>query len=142
MINNDFTNVILIIFSTFCEDETPHNLESLVREDVVEGIVKLLWAIDPNFKEKITGYKLPVHAAQKFQVATLIANTVNSFGLKDPIGYHTLLYANVFEIRRIFLTLIEKLPKEKIWVEKNLCKPFNLCQLSFFIFYLQQILND
>uniref|UniRef100_A0AC35EVN4 Coiled-coil domain-containing protein 22 homolog n=1 Tax=Panagrolaimus sp. PS1159 TaxID=55785 RepID=A0AC35EVN4_9BILA len=113
---------------TFCEDETPQNLESLVREDVVEGIVKLLWAIDPNFKDKITGYKLPVHAAQKFQVATLIANTVatliantvNSFGLKDPIGYHTLLYANVFEIRRIFLTLIEKLPIEKIWVEKNL----------------------
>uniref|UniRef100_A0A7E4W0F9 Coiled-coil domain-containing protein 22 homolog n=1 Tax=Panagrellus redivivus TaxID=6233 RepID=A0A7E4W0F9_PANRE len=108
---------------SFCDEAVPQTLEDLTRDDFIEGIVKLIWMIDPETKTTIPTFKLPGSAAQKFQVATAIANIVNELGLKrDSIGYHTLLYANVFEIRRIFITLIERLPKKKIWVEKSMTR--------------------
>lgn len=94
----------------------------LGRDEVVEGVVKLLWIIDEKFKQELPDWKISPHAAKKFQSATMIADAVNSVEVKEKIGYQSILYPNVFDVRKIFMNLIEKLPEEKVWIEKELCK--------------------
>ncbi|KAE9556214.1 hypothetical protein FO519_000553 [Halicephalobus sp. NKZ332] len=121
-------NVDFMVLSTleklgcsFCEEHD--NLAGLDRDDFVEGVVKLLWTIDDKFRKELPDLKLSPHAAKKFQSATTIADTINGLGFKEKIGYQSILYPNVFDIRKIFINLIEKLPEEKVWVEREL-SPF------------------
>lgn len=41
---------------------------------------------------------------------------IQAVGFRGDIGYQTFLYSNVVEVRRVFMFLIERLPKE---VEKS-----------------------
>lgn len=43
-----------------------------------------------------------------------------NLGIREEFAYHTLLYHNIFEVRRIFISLIEKLPKESVFQEVTL----------------------
>ena len=112
----------MIIFSSFCEEHD--TLAGLDRDDFVEGVVKLLWTINDRFRNELPDLKLSPHAAKKFQSATTIADAINGLGMKEKVGYQSILYPNVFDIRKIFINLIEKLPEEKVWVERELCKYF------------------
>uniref|UniRef100_A0AC34Q8V0 Coiled-coil domain-containing protein 22 homolog n=1 Tax=Panagrolaimus sp. JU765 TaxID=591449 RepID=A0AC34Q8V0_9BILA len=98
-------------------------LIDLERDEIVEGIIKLLWIIDEKYKKELPDWKISPHAAKKFQSATLIADAVNNVGIKEKFGYQSILYPNVFDVRKIFMNLIEKLPEEKVWIEKEL-SPF------------------
>lgn len=44
-------------------------------------------------------------------------------GIREEVGYQTLLYPNVYEIRQIMISLIEKLPKQAIQADEHKCKP-------------------
>jgi len=121
-------NVDFMVLSTleklgcsFCEEHD--TLAGLDRDDFVEGVVKLLWTIDDRFRSELPDLKLSPHAAKKFQSATTIADAINGLGIKEKVGYQSILYPNVFDIRKIFINLIEKLPEEKVWVEREL-SPF------------------
>uniref|UniRef100_A0A914CAC8 Coiled-coil domain-containing protein 22 homolog n=1 Tax=Acrobeloides nanus TaxID=290746 RepID=A0A914CAC8_9BILA len=105
---------------SFCVDSIPESLLFLSQDDIVESIIKCLWACDSENKELIPSYKLPTHMTNKYKVATTIANAIKNLGIREEVGYHTLLYQNIFEIRRILLGLIERLPKEAIINETNL----------------------
>ncbi|XP_065360857.1 coiled-coil domain-containing protein 22 homolog [Calliphora vicina] len=57
---------------------------------------------------------LPENMAQRFTVATSLAEMCSACGYRGDIGYQTFLYPNVVDIRRLFMFLIEQLPKEQI----------------------------
>jgi hypothetical protein len=63
-------------FSSFCVDSIPESLLFLSQDDIVESIIKCLWACDPENKELIPSYKLPTHMTNKYKVATTIANAI------------------------------------------------------------------
>lgn len=54
---------------------------------------------------------LPENMAQRFSVATSLAEECSSCGYRGDIGYQTFLYPNVVDIRRLFMFLIEQFPK-------------------------------
>lgn len=47
-------------------------------------------------------------------------NLIQDLGYNGDVGYQTFLYSNVGDIRRVFMFLIEKLPRE---VEKPCLEP-------------------
>uniref|UniRef100_A0A915L3V7 Coiled-coil domain-containing protein 22 homolog n=1 Tax=Romanomermis culicivorax TaxID=13658 RepID=A0A915L3V7_ROMCU len=48
----------------------------------------------------------------RFRTCTLIADQIKNLGYRGDIGYQTILYGNVVEIRRVLMFLTEKLPKK------------------------------
>ncbi|RUS87267.1 hypothetical protein EGW08_004947 [Elysia chlorotica] len=56
---------------------------------------------------------LPPGMSARFRLGASLANQVQDLGYKGgDLGYQTFLYSNETEIRRIFMFLVEKLPKE------------------------------
>lgn len=55
---------------------------------------------------------LPENMAQRFTVATKLAEMCKSIGYRSDIGYQTFLYPNEMETRRLLMFLIEHLPKK------------------------------
>lgn len=95
-------------------------MADLSREDVLEGIIKLLWSIDSKYEDEFKSWKVPGTAAKKYQTATSIANAINSLGIREKFGYQSILYPNVYDVRKIFISLIDKLPEEKVWMEREI----------------------
>lgn len=56
--------------------------------------------------------KLPPSMSIKLKITSSLATQIKDLGFRDDIGYQTILYCNEAEIRRIFMFLIEKLPRE------------------------------
>ncbi|XP_044749910.1 coiled-coil domain-containing protein 22 homolog [Coccinella septempunctata] len=56
--------------------------------------------------------KLSPSMAIRLKTASYLAEQIKDIGYRDEIGYQTLLYFNETEIRRLFIFLIEKLPKD------------------------------
>ncbi|XP_075163238.1 coiled-coil domain-containing protein 22 homolog [Haematobia irritans] len=52
-----------------------------------------------------------MNMAQRFSVASTLADMCVASGYRGDIGYQTFLYPNVVAIRRLFMFLIEQLPK-------------------------------
>jgi len=104
-------------------------LKDLGSNQIVEAIVRCLWKCNPRTKTNIPSYLLPGNAVDRFRIASKISNEIKVYsqwnictmelfiskclGIRDEqIGYQALLYPNVFDSRRIFLSLFEKMPKE------------------------------
>lgn len=56
--------------STFCEKNSSFLLSDLSTENVIEGVVRFLWACDPNIQNLISTYKLSIHTTNRFKMAT------------------------------------------------------------------------
>uniref|UniRef100_A0A915PC97 Coiled-coil domain-containing protein 22 homolog n=1 Tax=Meloidogyne floridensis TaxID=298350 RepID=A0A915PC97_9BILA len=116
MILDSFANELNCSFSTTNEFK---NLSDLGPNQIIEGVIRCLWKCNPSTITTIPSYKMPGNAVDRFKIATKIAQEIKSLGINDSqIGYQTLLYPNVFESRRIFLALFERLPKEKVVVDE------------------------
>lgn len=50
--------------------------------------------------------------AMRLKTASYLAEQIKDIGYREEIGYQTILYFNETEIRRLFIFLIEKLPKD------------------------------
>ncbi|EFA01483.2 Coiled-coil domain-containing protein 22 homolog-like Protein [Tribolium castaneum] len=76
---------------------------------IVTAISRCLETIipDTNFPKK-----LPPSMSNKLKITSSLAAQIKDLGYRDDIGYQTILYCNEAEIRRIFMFLIEKLPRE------------------------------
>ena len=48
----------------------------------------------------------------RFRVGTSIAQACQKNGYKSEVGYQTFLYPSENEIRKVFMFLVEKLPKQ------------------------------
>lgn len=72
-------------------------------------MVYCLEAISPN-----TGLPkyLPASMSLRLRTATTIAQSVQDLGYRGDMGYQTLLYSNEVDIRRMFMFLVERLPRD------------------------------
>lgn len=55
---------------------------------------------------------LPASMSSKFRLGTALANACQEVGYRGEIGYQTFLYSNEADIRKLFMFLVEHLPKE------------------------------
>lgn len=102
--------LILTLNHLGCDiDEEMKTVGSFGIEKVVEGVVRCLHAISSDCDLPTS---LPQNMAQRFRAAAAIAQTVKDTGYPGDIGYQSLLYPSEADLRRIFMFLIEKLPRD------------------------------
>lgn len=95
-------------------DEDLQGLEEFSTEMVVQAAARCLKVIQPDIDISDT---LPQNMASRFHLSCAIAEACKGLGYNGDVGYQTFLYSNVGDVRRVFMFLIEKLPRE---VEKQL----------------------
>jgi hypothetical protein len=121
--------IILSLREIGCDvNEGIKSLSSFSPELCVSSVSKIIKIINPQIE---VPSNLPPGMAQRFQVTTQLAEACtvsfphnfnqksnkSSFqkilNYKGDLGYQTFLYSNVLELRRLFMWLIERLPKEE-----------------------------
>ncbi|XP_014483329.1 PREDICTED: coiled-coil domain-containing protein 22 homolog [Dinoponera quadriceps] len=90
-------------------EESVTNLSGFNTELVVEATVRCLEAIRPSLGLSTV---LPVNMAARFRLGATLAQLCTELGYRGDIGYQTFLYNSEADLRRVFMFLIEKLPKE------------------------------
>ncbi|XP_023218766.1 coiled-coil domain-containing protein 22 homolog [Centruroides sculpturatus] len=90
------------------EDEVS-SLKEFNTELVIEGVVRCLQQINSSLD---LPRHVPPSMAARYRLGTALATNCTELGYNGEIGYQTFLYSNETELRRIFVFLIEKLPKE------------------------------
>ncbi|XP_052888159.1 coiled-coil domain-containing protein 22 homolog [Anopheles moucheti] len=108
---DDIDNIILHSLRQIdCDlDEDIQGLEQFTPSILVRTVSKCLLLIDPSLDLPHT---LPPGMAQRFTVTARLAEACSTVGYRRDIGYQTFLYPNVAEVRRVFMFLIEQLPKD------------------------------
>ncbi|KAH8365853.1 hypothetical protein KR093_005837 [Drosophila rubida] len=92
--------------------EPTDQLASFSPEQVVRAVSSCLLEINPTLTE--LPRTLPGGAmAQRFSVATVLAERCKESGYRGDIGYQIFLYPNAVELRRLLMFLIERLPRER-----------------------------
>uniref|UniRef100_A0A182N3H2 Coiled-coil domain-containing protein 22 homolog n=1 Tax=Anopheles dirus TaxID=7168 RepID=A0A182N3H2_9DIPT len=109
---DDIDNIILHSLRQIdCDlDEDIQGLEQLTPSILVRTVSKCLLRIDPSLAE--LPQTLPPGMAQRFTATARLAEACTAVGYRRDIGYQTFLYSNVAEVRRVFMFLIEQLPKD------------------------------
>ncbi|PNF40363.1 Coiled-coil domain-containing protein 22-like protein [Cryptotermes secundus] len=85
------------------------SLKQFSTELVIEAAVRCLDVIQPGLG---LPHSLPDSMSARFRVGASIAQACKNLGYSGDIGYQTFLYSSEIDIRRVFVFLIEKLPKE------------------------------
>lgn len=93
-----------------CTLEEDIQLKTLTPEDIFKAIGKLCKSIKPDYE--ILSH-LPAQMAQRFAAASQLVDCCKSLGFNGDLGYQTILYSNPIELRRIFMWLIEHIPKSE-----------------------------
>ncbi|EDW69028.1 coiled-coil domain-containing protein 22 homolog [Drosophila virilis] len=92
--------------------EPTDQLANFTPEQVVRAVSSCLLEINPSMSE--LPRSLPGGAmAQRFSVATTLAERCKEHGYRGDIGYQIFLYPNAVELRRLLMYLIERLPRER-----------------------------
>ncbi|CAN0064911.1 unnamed protein product [Lampetra planeri] len=97
-----------------CGLEVPEEvtgLKEFTTELIVEGAVLCLRVISPAAGGGLS-HVLPPGMSARFRLGMSLAQACQELGYPGEIGYQTFLYSSESEIRRLFLFLLEKLPKE------------------------------
>lgn len=93
-----------------CEIDDDARLKTLSPEDIYKCLLRLCKCIKSDVE--ISGH-LPAPMAQRFAAASQLVDYCRSLGFNGDLGYQTILYSNPIELRRIFMWLIEHLPKSE-----------------------------
>lgn len=93
-----------------------HDIDQMDADMVVGAVAQCINLIDPSIQVQS---RLPPNMAARYRIGTSLADIIKTFGYQGELGYHTFLYSNVAEIRRVFLFLISKLPKRHIEEQKE-----------------------
>ncbi|KAG7160168.1 Coiled-coil domain-containing protein 22-like 1 [Homarus americanus] len=102
--------LILTLNHLGCDiDEKVKSVGGFGIEEVVSGVVRCIRTINSDCELPTS---LPQNMAQRFRVAASIAQAVKDVGYPGDVGYQSLLYPNETDLRKIFMFLIEKLPKD------------------------------
>ncbi|EDV52025.1 coiled-coil domain-containing protein 22 homolog [Drosophila erecta] len=100
--------------------EPTEELSGFTPEQVVRAVSGCLAEIRPDLQLPRT---LPGGAmAQRFGVASSLAQGCKDSGYRGDIGYQTFLYPNAVELRRLLMFLIEQLPRERQSAEDGASK--------------------
>jgi coiled-coil domain-containing protein 22 len=93
-----------------CDIDDEVKLKNLSPEEVYKCIFKLC----KNIKNEVdVSSHLPAQMAQRFSAASQLVDVCKSLGFNGDLGYQTILYSNIGELRRILMWLIEHLPKSE-----------------------------
>ncbi|KAM7356573.1 coiled-coil domain-containing protein 22 homolog [Cochliomyia hominivorax] len=98
------------------DDSEVFGLKHFTPDLLVKTVSKCLKEIKTD---AVLPKSLPENMAQRFTVATSLAEMCSTCGYRGDIGYQTFLYPNVVDIRRLFMFLIEQLPKEQMGTLKD-----------------------
>ncbi|XP_057318820.1 coiled-coil domain-containing protein 22 homolog [Microplitis mediator] len=90
-------------------DEEIVNLHGFTTELIVDATVRCLEIIKPGVELSRT---LPINMAARFRIGATLAQICSDLGYRGDIGYQTFLYSSESDLRRVFMFLIEKLPKD------------------------------
>lgn len=93
-----------------CDLDDDARLKTLTPEDIFKCIGRLCKCIKSDVE---IATHLPAQMAQRFAAASQLVDCCKSLGFNGDLGYQTILYANPIELRRIFMWLIEHLPKSE-----------------------------
>lgn len=100
-------------------DDCTTNLKSFNSELVVDAAVRCLEIIRPGIG---ISRVLPINMAARFRLGATLAQACSDLGYRGDIGYQTFLYSSEIDLRRVFIFLIEKLPKES---DKEINEPIS-----------------
>ncbi|XP_017043113.1 coiled-coil domain-containing protein 22 homolog [Drosophila ficusphila] len=104
--------------------EPTDELAEFTPEQVVRAVSGCLAEIRPDLQLPRT---LPGGAmAQRFGVASSLAEGCKDSGYRGDIGYQTFLYPNAVELRRLLMFLIEQLPRERQATDEGVGKSQSL----------------
>ncbi|XP_054266958.1 coiled-coil domain-containing protein 22-like [Macrosteles quadrilineatus] len=92
---------------TFEEDVV--SLRQFTAEMVVASAARCINVIQPGLD---IPSKLPPSMSSRYKLGTVIAEACIELGYTGEIGYQTFLYASEADVRKVFMFLVEKLPKE------------------------------
>lgn len=90
-------------------EEDITNLSGFNTELVVEATVRCLNVIRAG---QGLSTILPTNMAARFRLGATLAQACSELGYRGDIGYQTFLYSSEVDLRKVFMFLIEKLPKE------------------------------
>lgn len=90
-------------------DDEVQTLEQFTTDLIVDATVRCLEIIQPSTDIPKT---LPQNMASRFHLGSALAHACQDLGYNGDVGYQTFLYSNVVDVRRVFMFLIEKLPRE------------------------------
>eukprot|EP00117_Sycon_ciliatum_P009188 scpid37750/ scgid11585/ Coiled-coil domain-containing protein 22 homolog len=90
-------------------DDSLKTLATFSSELIVEGCVRCLKVINSDVDLPL---KLPESMSVRFRIGTALAQACKDVGYEGEIGYQTFLYSNVESVRRLFMFLIERLPRD------------------------------
>ncbi|XP_031555809.1 coiled-coil domain-containing protein 22 homolog [Actinia tenebrosa] len=76
---------------------------------IVQAVSKCLHVINEELQ---IPSNLPASMSARFRIGTTMATALQDLGYQGEIGYQTFLYSNETDIRRVFMFLVERLPKE------------------------------
>ncbi|XP_061163989.1 coiled-coil domain-containing protein 22 homolog [Saccostrea echinata] len=103
--------IIFSIRAIGCDiDEEIVSLKEFSTELIVSSAVQCIKTI---LKQDVDlPNTLPGGMSARFRMGTGLANYIQELGYKGEIGYQTFLYSNESEIRKVFMFLVDKLPKD------------------------------
>ncbi|XP_059474535.1 coiled-coil domain-containing protein 22 homolog [Neocloeon triangulifer] len=93
-----------------CElDEDIRSIGQFSTELVVEATARCLKSINPEVDAPLS---MPPSMSVRFRIGATLAQACQDLGYKGEIGYQTFLYSTEADIRKVFMFLMELLPKE------------------------------
>ena len=98
-----------------CCDEDVNSIQDLSPEQVMSCALRCLILILPEEKRE----SIPndpgsnVNMATKYNLASYLTTSCKELGFRGDLGYQSFLYGSDADIRRVFLFLIEKLPRDQ-----------------------------
>lgn len=93
-----------------CSIDDDVKLKMLTPEEIFKCLGRLCKCIRPQAELPA---HLPAQMAQRFAAASQLVDCCKSLGFNGDLGYQTILYSNPIELRRIFMWLIEHIPKSE-----------------------------
>lgn len=109
-------------------EETVNSLDLLSTEIIVEAVARCLKVINNDVD---VAFQLPPSMSVRFRIGTTLANQVAELGYRGDLGYQSFLYPNEADIRKIFMFLIEKMPKESASAAKKMSSPSSILRTLF-----------
>ncbi|VVC41059.1 Hypothetical protein CINCED_3A002051 [Cinara cedri] len=108
----------------FSENETV--LTNVAQETFINAIILCLQKIQPTINLPLI---IPRSMSARYQYGITVAEACKKVGYKYDIGYQTILYGNIVDIRRILMFLIERLPKEREDIKENMSKRYSILKI-------------
>ncbi|XP_047482449.1 coiled-coil domain-containing protein 22 homolog [Penaeus chinensis] len=120
--------LILTLNQLGCDiDEEVKSVGGFGIPEVVTGVVKCIRAINSDYELPSS---LPQNMAQRFRAAASIAQAIKDVGYSGDVGYQSLLYPNETDLRKIFMFLLEKLPKDTATVSDEPLNKLTLIKME------------